>query len=391
MNETVENPTLPKLDWRKHIRMRPGMYIGRMDVVGLHYMLEQIIEDFIEAIMLEHGNHISLTLRDNNEIILSNNANGIPVHREHESRKSFVEHYLTVGFRNGRRKNGIYGLANGMHEKGISHISSLCSILKVEVKRDGFLWQQTYEQGLPTSDLLQIRPLEAQDATGTSLTLKPDCSIFKDCDFDWEQITSRARDIAYSLAGITVTANDERNISSHIEVFRYPEGMKDLVAALNKAKQPLHDIIYHKGVYYIGSEKRSEKISIEVAIQYCYVQENVIKTHVNTIQTDTGTPVEGLKSALVDIINRKASERIRKPFSWAEIRVGLTVAINVHLEERWWESLAGLNPINPLLYGVVTSTIFGVMDRADQRPHPRKLSETFEAIINKCKSNRRKS
>jgi DNA gyrase subunit B len=385
------NPQRPLFDARRHVRMRPGMYLGNTDKKALHAMVETLIYDAVEECQSGRGNHIWITLKEANEIVIKDNGAGIPIDIEVSSGRSFLEHYLTRNLHNARRKNGGYGLAHGSFEIGISFVSALCKGFRVEIKRDGYLWQQSYDEGLPTSDVLQIRSLSEQEETGTTITLTPDFSIFESNEFDYEFLRERACDIAYSVSNLTVTLFDERAYPFKIEGFKFPSGMADLVKTLNEGQQVLHEIIHYKGVSITRTKQRQENFDVEFALQYNNSRNTVVKTYVNTLPISQGTHIIGLQSAIVDIINTKVAKPIRTLFNWKTVREGLTIAINLKLPDPSWENQTKMNLLNSHAYGAVADIVYSGMDQANTVIYPQTTSDTFNAIIAKCWQNRKKT
>jgi DNA gyrase subunit B len=200
---------IQKISPIKHVRLRPGMYIGGTDKDALHQLIYEVIANAVSEILDGYGDHIWIVLKPDNAVAIQDNGRGIEVRVNEHTGKSMLELLLTQIFVCGGPDKG-YRVAGGYTGVGIQAVNALSSSCTVEVAREGYLWRQTYREGVPQSEVIQVRALSENEATGTTITFTPDYTIFERSDFQYELIAERAREIAYLMPNLTLFVRDER-------------------------------------------------------------------------------------------------------------------------------------------------------------------------------------
>jgi len=393
MSERKENPQeypeIVRLEPREHVRKRPGMYIGGTNKQAMHYLIYEIVDHSIGLVFVGLCNHIWVTLRDNNEVCIRDNGLEIPDKIDERTGKVLLEAFMTeVSVSDDRVHEFTNERYRGMLSTGFLAINALSEQLTIESTYKGYLWKQEYRVGIPQSKVTQVRALKPDEPKGMAITLQPDFTILEPHDFDYDAIVSRLRETAYLAPSVTITVVDERKYPSLKTEFHFPNGMADVVRDCNAGQTVLHKIIHYQEIWVMEAENRREEIEVEFALQYTDSNETVIKSYVNTWCMDGGTQIQGLQSAMVDVINSKAANSTEKPFTWDEVKGGLTVGLNVKLIDPSFESQTKINLINPTAYDAVAKVIYDGLNLVDQRDDGQELSKISKAIIEKCKANR---
>lgn len=369
-----------RLEIREHVRKRPGMYIGGIDQRAMHYLIYEIVDHSIGLVFAGLCNQIWVTLRENNEANIRDNGTEISVDIYKATGRPLLESFMTqIGVSNERVHGFPEKRYTGLDALGLWTINALSERLTIESTYNGYLWTQDYREGIPQSQVTRVRALEADEPRGISITLRPDFTIFEHHDFNYDAVISHLRETAYLAGAVTITIVDERKSPALKTDFYFPDGMADAVRDCNAGRTVLHDIIHYRGTYVIERHNRQEEIGIEFALQYTDTNETVIKSYVNTWCMDGGTHVEGLQAGLVDAINAKAMTLIEKPFTWDDVKGGLTVALNVKLDDPSFESQTNINLMNSQAYEAVAKMVYHRLTIEDQ--------SLLKAIIAKCQAN----
>jgi len=338
------------------VRKRPSMYIGSTDDKGLHHLVYEVIDNSIDEALAEVCDEIIVTLHPDSSITIRDNGRGIPVDPIEEYNKSALEIVMTTLYAGGKFNNRVYKVSGGLHGVGVSVVNALSEWLWVKVRRDGNVYYQKYEKGIPVTEL-QI--LEHCDETGTETTFLPDTLIFDVIMFDFNVLASRLEELAYLNKGLTITLKDERTGISR--TFSYQGGIAALVQHLNKNKELLHDPIYF--------EREEEDILIQVAIQYTSGYADTILSYANTIKTiEGGTHLSGFKAALTRAANYYTKKNVKDTIklSGEDVREGLTAVISIKLPNPQFEAQTKIKLSNKNIEGLVDSVVY------------EKLSEYFE-------------
>lgn len=341
---------LKVLEGLEAVRVRPGMYIGSTGPRGLHHLVYEIVDNSVDEALAGYASHIEVTILPDNGIRVVDNGRGIPVDEVPGEGKSGVEVVLTKLHAGGKFGGGGYAVSGGLHGVGISVVNALSTRINVEVRRQGYFWSQNFENQHSTTPLIQGRALEEGEETGTSVTFWADPAIFEVTEYDFETLRARFQQMAFLNKGLQITLTDERtfdeagdeiadesdNAQPHHQsvTYKYPNGIKDYVEYLVKAKKsaPVEDEVID-----FASEDLTMGISAEIAMQWTRAYSESIHSFANTITTtEGGTHEEGFRAALTGLINRYAREKgllkdKDENLSGDDVREGLTAVISVKL------------------------------------------------------------
>ena len=333
------------LEGLEAVRKRPGMYIGSTGPRGLHHLVYEIVDNSVDEAMAGRCDEIEITLGTDHSVRVTDNGRGIPVDDVPTLQRSALEVVLTVLHAGGKFDNKSYAVSGGLHGVGVSVVNALSERLVAEVRRDGRLYRQSYRRGIPDGPVSDVGPAEG---TGTTITFWADPEIFETLDYNWDTLVTRFRETAFLTAGLRIAMTDERNLDEqgrpgHVD-FRYEGGLRDFVAHLSAAKEPLHDTVL---AFSAAEETPGGPQEVEVALQWNSSFHDSIHTFANTINThEGGTHEEGFKKALTGMVNRVARDTgIFKPSSkekdltltGEDIREGLVAIVSVKLSDPQFE------------------------------------------------------
>lgn len=208
-SEVYSASNIQVLEGLEAVRKRPAMYIGDISFKGLHHLVYEVVDNSIDEALAGYASHIEVTINADNSITVVDNGRGIPVDMHEKEHKSALEVVLTVLHAGGKFDKGSYKVSGGLHGVGVSCVNALSSYLRAEVRRNGKVYMQEYAYGKPTCELTVIGDT---DSTGTSVTFRPDTSIFTVSEYDYDTLANRLRDLAFLNAGITLTLTDMRKV-----------------------------------------------------------------------------------------------------------------------------------------------------------------------------------
>lgn len=313
------------------VRKRPGMYIGSTDVNGLHHCVWEIVDNAIDEAMAGFCTDISVVIQNDGGIEIEDNGRGIPVDIMPKTGKSALETVMTVLHAGGKFGGGGYSMSGGLHGVGASVVNALSEKLTANVYRDGQIYEQSYERGVPKGE---IKVVGKTEKNGTKITFYPDDQIFDTILFDYSIIVNRLRQQAYLNKGIKIKIFDQR--SSDRCCFYFEGGVKSYVSHLNKNKEKIHS-----EVFYV--EKKVDEGIVEISLQYTNsFQENIYSFANNILTPDGGSHLTGFKSALTRTINNyaRSSELLKEKddnLVAEDVREGLTAIISVKLADPQYE------------------------------------------------------
>ncbi len=329
------------LEGLEAVRKRPGMYIGSTGPRGLHHLVSEIVDNSVDEALAGHCDNIQIFMRADGGIRVIDNGRGIPVDVHPVEKKSTVEVVLTILHAGGKFGGGGYAVSGGLHGVGSSVVNALSRDLDVEVHRQGFVWTQHYQNGVPDAPLAQGGK---SDLSGTTITFWPSPDIFETVEFDFETLRARFQQMAFLNKGLRLTLTDEREVDEegkHVVVsYMYANGLVDYVQYLNDIKK--NDLV-HPEIISFESEDSDKTMALEVAMQWTTAYSESVHTYANTINThEGGTHEEGFRAALTTLINKYAREKgILKEkdenLSGDDVREGLTAVISIKLAEPQFE------------------------------------------------------
>ena len=343
------------LEGLEPVRLRPGMYIDSTGPRGLHHLVYEAVDNAVDEALAGRADRIDVTIHPDNSVTVTDNGSGIPVDTMAEqgglSALTVVLTKLHAGGKFGG-DDAAYKVSGGLHGVGISVVNALSERLTAEVRRDGKLYRQTFARGEPTSDLEVIG--EARD-TGTTISFLPDGEIFEEVDWAYETLSQRLRETAFLTRGLRIVLTDERAGGESIE-FHYEGGIKDFVAHVNSAKDPVHKTI----AYF---ENEGEEGAVEVAMQWNSSYQDSVYTFANNINThEGGSHLSGFNAALTRTINKFARDlgllkEKEDNLEGDDAREGLAAVVSVKLQDPQFEGQTKTKLGNPWVRGFVEQSV----------------------------------
>ncbi|MEG7366139.1 DNA topoisomerase (ATP-hydrolyzing) subunit B [Aerococcus tenax] len=314
------------LEGLEAVRKRPGMYIGSTGAPGLHHLVWEIVDNSIDEALAGYADKIDIKIESDGSITVIDNGRGIPVDIQEKTGRPAVETVFTVLHAGGKFGGGGYKVSGGLHGVGASVVNALSTKLRVEVYRDGKIYQQEYSRGHIVSDL---KVVGQSDKTGTVVNFVADPEIFTDTtDYDFQTLNKRVRELAFLNNGLHITLEDRREEDSQEVAYQYEGGIKEYVQYLNENKE----ILFEEPVYLEG---QMDDIEVEVAFQYTAGYHSNFMSFANNIHTfEGGTHESGIKTALTRTINDYArSQNLLKEkddnLSGEDVREGLTLIVSI--------------------------------------------------------------
>jgi DNA gyrase subunit B len=321
------------------------MYIGSTGERGLHHLVYEVVDNAVDEALAGFCDRIDVTLLPDGGVRVADNGRGIPVDEHPVEKRPAVEVVLTTLHAGGKFDGKSYAVSGGLHGVGVSVVNALSIRLEVEIRRDGFVWRQTYERSHPVTALTRDEPT---DETGTTIVFWPDPDIFETTDWDYETLSRRLQEMAFLNRGLAINLTDERPEHAalgtedgepgqpRIVRYRYEGGIADFVRHLNASKEPVHSTVIDFGDEGAG-------ISAEIAMQWNNSYAESVHTFANTINTaEGGTHEEGFRAALTSIVNKYARDQklLREKddnLTGDDVREGLTAIVSVKLAEPQFE------------------------------------------------------
>jgi len=282
----------------EHVRERPAMYIGDTTTRGLHHLVFEVVDNSIDEAMAGYATMVQVQINNDGSVTVEDDGRGIPVGPHEQLSEelgreiSTLEGVMTVLKFGGKFEKGAYQTSGGLHGVGVTVVNFLSQWCEVEVRRDGHVYQQEYERGVPQGE---VRRLGTTEGVGTKTTFKPDSQIFPATQFSYDTLYKRLQELAFLNRGVRIVYKDERTDEG--EEFYYENGIIEFVQHLNRASEPIHaDVIYLAG--------ETDGVGYEIALQYCGEYTENVQSYVNNIHThEGGTHVSGFRSGLTRSLN----------------------------------------------------------------------------------------
>ena len=320
------------------VRKRPGMYIGSTDERGLHHLIVEVVDNAVDEALAGYCDTCTVEIAKDGSVSVTDNGRGIPVDKKKIVKNgktvevSAVEVVMTHLHAGGKFGGGGYNVSGGLHGVGVTVVNALSEWLDVEVCRDGKIYRQRFNRGVPMKDLAVIGKT---DKTGTKVSFMPDADIFETVDFNYDTVRTRLREVAYLNKGFTVNLIDNRPGREKNETFRYDNGILDFVEYLNRNKETL----FPQALYI---EKRFTDNEVEIAMQYNDGYNENIYAYANNINTEEGgTHLDGFRNTLTKVLNDYAHKngmmKDEDKLSGEDVREGLTAIISVKLKNPQFE------------------------------------------------------
>jgi len=351
------------LEGLEAVKRRPGMYIGSTDSRGLHHLIYEIVDNAIDEAMAGHCDQITIEIESDGHVSVTDNGRGIPVDKHAKTGLSAVETVLTVLHAGGKFGGGGYKVSGGLHGVGASVVNALSAELEVEVRQNGGLWRQAYENGVAISKLRKAAKSPKAES-GTVIRFLPSADTFETLDYDFETLANRFREMAYLTKGVRIRFLDRRAEPLPRDMtYFFDSGVEAYVRHINRDKGPLHP----EPIYVL--EER-EGVLVEIALQYNNTYGEQVNSFANCIKTiDGGSHLTGFRSGLTSVLNDHARKaKILKEndsnLSGDDVREGLSAVISVKIGEPQFEGQTKTRLGNPEVKGVVQSIFASKLSQA---------------------------
>ena len=364
MSEEIKNTSteysadsIQVLEGLEAVRKRPSMYIGDTSEKGLHHLVYEVVDNSIDEALAGYCAYIDVVINEDNSITVTDDGRGIPVDIHEKEGKSALEVVLTVLHAGGKFDKGTYKVSGGLHGVGVSCVNALSTYLKAEVRRNGKVHMQEFSCGKPLHD---VQVIDNTDKTGTTISFKPDGSIFTVTEYKYDILATRLRELAFLNAGITLRLTDKRVLkedgSFKSEVFHSDEGLKEFVRYIDRSKEKLIPDVIH-----IVTEKQG--IPVEVALTYNTSYNESVFSYVNDINTiEGGTHLAGFRRGLTRTLKKYAEdskllEKAKVEIQGDDFREGLTAVISIKVAEPQFEGQTKTKLGNSEVTGAVDMAI----------------------------------
>ena len=364
MSEEIKNTSteysadsIQVLEGLEAVRKRPSMYIGDTSEKGLHHLVYEVVDNSIDEALAGYCTYIDVVINEDNSITVTDDGRGIPVDIHEKEGKSALEVVLTVMHAGGKFDKGTYKVSGGLHGVGVSCVNALSTYLKAEVRRNGKVHMQEFSCGKPLHD---VQVIDNTDKTGTTISFKPDGSIFTVTEYKYDILATRLRELAFLNAGITLRLTDKRVLkedgSFKSEVFHSDEGLKEFVRYIDRSKEKLIPDVIH-----IVTEKQG--IPVEVALTYNTSYNESVFSYVNDINTiEGGTHLAGFRRGLTRTLKKYAEdskllEKAKVEIQGDDFREGLTAVISIKVAEPQFEGQTKTKLGNSEVTGAVDMAI----------------------------------
>ena len=387
MTEEVKNTSqeysadsIQVLEGLEAVRKRPAMYIGDISEKGLHHLVYEVVDNSIDEALAGFCTHIEVVINEDNSITVTDNGRGIPVDIHEKEGRSALEVVLTVLHAGGKFDKGTYKVSGGLHGVGVSCVNALSTYLKAEVRRNGKIYMQEFACGKPLHD---VKEVGTSETTGTTISFKPDGSIFTTTEYKYDILATRLRELAFLNAGITLTLTDKRvqkeDGTYKSEIFHSVEGLKEFVRYIDRSKEKLIQDVIH-----IVTEKQG--IPVEVAMTYNTSYNESVFSYVNDINTiEGGTHLAGFRRGLTRTLKKYAEdskllEKAKVEIQGDDFREGLTAVISIKVAEPQFEGQTKTKLGNNEVTGAVDQAVGEALGYYLEE-HPKEAKAIVDKVI----------
>ena len=380
MNTTYNANNIQVLEGLEAVRKRPGMYVGGTDIKALHHLVYEVVDNSIDEALAGFCDHITVTIHKDLSLSVRDNGRGIPVGIHPEKGISALQVVMTTLHAGGKFGGGSYKVSGGLHGVGVSAVNALSEYCDVHVRRDGKVYYQRYERGIPVNQVEEVGTCSEED-TGTLTKYRFDPEIFgTEVSYRFETLVQRFREMAFVTRQVKLSLIDERD--NREMTFFFEGGITSFVRYLNKNRKILHPAVH--------AEKEMDGITVEAAIQYTNAFAESVYSFANTINTiDGGSHLTGLKIAITRSINdyaRKAGliKDGESNFSGDDTREGLTAIVSIKHPDPQFESQTKVKLMNPEVQTLTMQVVYEqFISFLEQNPSQAKI------IISKCLTSAR--
>lgn len=381
MSNNYQAEDITVLEGLEAVRKRPGMYIGTTSERGLHHLVWEIVDNAVDEALAGYCTHIEVNILPDNVIEVVDNGRGIPVGIHPKYGKSALEIVLTVLHAGGKFENDNYKVSGGLHGVGVSVVNALSLWTEVEVRKEGKVWYQRYNRGVPEED---VKSIGVTDDHGTTVRFKADYEIFETLVYDYNTLKNRLKELAYLNKGLVITLTDSRKEPTKKEIFEFEGGISDFLREITEDTEKL----IKEPIYMTGEV---DNIGVEVAFLYTVNQSEIIYSFVNNINThEGGTHVQGFRTALTRIINDigKAQGFLKDKdgkLQGSDIREGVSAIVSVKVPQPQFEGQTKTKLGNSEVTGIV-SNIVGTQLKMVLEDNPSDTKIIIEKILNSKKA-----
>ncbi len=348
------------LEGLEAVRKRPAMYIGDIGIKGLHHLVYEVIDNSIDEALAGFCNRIDLVIHEDNSLTVTDNGRGIPTGIMEKEKKSALEVVMTVLHAGGKFDKDSYKVSGGLHGVGVSCVNALSANLSAVVMREGKIFRQDYEKGKPVTD---VKVIGEADKSGTSITFRPDNTIFQTLEFNFEILTARLRELAFLNKGIRLTIKDMRELVENgnggkprYEEFISEHGLREFVEYLDANRERIIEKAIH-----ITWDKT--EIPVEISLQYNNSFSENVHSYVNNINTiEGGTHLAGFRRGLTRTLKKYAEDsgatsKLKFDINGDDFREGLTAIISVKVAEPQFEGQTKTKLGNSEVMGAVDQAV----------------------------------
>ncbi len=360
--QTYDATSIKVLGDLEAVRKRPAMYIGSTGPMGLHHLVWEVVDNSVDEALAGEADRVDVIVHSDNSVTVIDNGRGIPVDMHKEEGRSAAEVVMTVLHAGGKFDTKSYKVSGGLHGVGVSVVNALSEWLDLEIWRDGYTWEQSYERGTPKDKLQKKGKTERR---GTKVTFMPDAKIFDSIEFNYDTLAQRLRELSFLNKGLTIRLKDER--TNKQAEFHYTGGISEFIKHLNKNKEVLH-------ATPIYAESDRDDLHIEFAVQYNDGYAETVFSFANNINTvDGGTHLSGFRSALTRAINQFGQNQglfkdVKENLQGEDVREGLVAVISVKLPQPQFEGQTK-GKLNSDIQSTVASFVYEkLMEHFEKNP-----------------------
>ncbi|MFZ1705642.1 MAG: DNA topoisomerase (ATP-hydrolyzing) subunit B [Saprospiraceae bacterium] len=368
------------LEGLEAVRKRPGMYIGSTDYKGLHHLVWEVIDNSIDEHLAGYCTHIETVIHKDNSVSVTDDGRGIPTGMHEKLQKSALEVVMTVLHAGGKFDKNTYKVSGGLHGVGVSCVNALSEFVRVEVQREGKIFEQEYSKGIP---LGPVNEIGKSDETGTKVTFRPDHTIFETLEYTFTILANRIRELSYLNKGLRLSLTDEREVledgSFRHQDFYSEGGLKEFVKYLDESRTPLIE----DPIHVIGKE---DNVEVEVAMVYNTGYQENIFSFVNNINTrDGGTHVAGFRRAVARLFKQYGDDnnlfsKLKVTIQGEDFKEGLTAIISVKVPEPQFKGQTKGELGNSEVTGIVSRCVGDVL-KAYLEENPMQARRIIDKIV----------
>lgn len=368
------------LEGLEAVRKRPGMYIGSTDTKGLHHLVWEVIDNSIDEHLAGYCTHIDTIIHPDNSVTVKDNGRGIPTGMHEKLQKSALEVVMTVLHAGGKFDKNTYKVSGGLHGVGVSCVNALSDYVRVEVRREGKIFEQEYSKGIPQGPVVEVG---VADDRGTQVTFRPDGTIFETLEYNFTTLANRIRELAYLNAGLYLSLTDEREKNDDGSFkrteFHSTGGLKEFVKYLDESRSPLID----DAIHVIGKE---DNVEVEVAMIYNTGYQENIFSFVNNINTrEGGTHVAGFRRAIARLFKQYGDDnnlfsKLKIAIQGEDFKEGLTAVISVKVPEPQFKGQTKGELGNSEVNGIVSRCVGDVL-KAYLEENPQQARRIIDKVI----------